>query len=131
MIDADLIYVDLKTGYNDNGPAWIGFAGYSKTGATLYFNGKAFKSLKGLGISANYYEVETDHQYWISGVKRNGWDRHWAGGGSVQIDGIAIEQYLAETGFSELPRDLIPTKLSPSEFSQEHHKRENKLLDTE
>lgn len=130
-MDADLIYVELKSGYSDNGPAWIGFAGRSKSGATIYFDGKAFKSLKGSGISANYYEAESGDQYWISGVKRDGWDRHWAGNGSVQIDEDAIEQYLAETGFSKLPRDLKPAKLAPSEFTQVQHGRENKPLDTE
>ena len=48
-----LMYVELKSGFNHDGPAWIGFAGSSKSGATIYFDGKSFKSLKGTGISAN------------------------------------------------------------------------------
>jgi hypothetical protein len=29
-----LMYVELKTGFNDDGPAWIGKAFFSKTGKT-------------------------------------------------------------------------------------------------
>ena len=38
-----LKYIELKTGYNDNGPAWIGRVKVSKSGCTLYFNGRALK----------------------------------------------------------------------------------------
>lgn len=124
-----LIYVELKTGYGHSGPAWIGFAGYSKSGATVYFDGKAFKSLRGEGITANYYEVESDDEYWISGVKKNGQDRHWAGGGDIEIDETAIGPYLSAMGLSKLPRNILPTSLAPSEFTQELHESENEVFD--
>ncbi len=120
-----LIYVELKTGHDDNGPGWIGFAGSSKSGATIYFNGKAFKSLKGSSFSANYYEAESGDEYWISGVKKNGQDRHWAGSGKVEIDEDAIAPYLELVNLSALPSNIVPTRLEPSEFNQEHHDREN------
>jgi hypothetical protein len=31
------MYIELKTGYQDNGPAWIGRVKFSKTGQTIYF----------------------------------------------------------------------------------------------
>jgi hypothetical protein len=99
-----LIYVELKSGYGDDGPAWIGKAEFSKSGRTIYFNGKAFKSLKGNGISGNYYDLETDDEYWISGIKKNGEDRHWAGSGKVMIDESVIEEYLELTGNSKLDK---------------------------
>lgn len=99
-----LMYVELKTGYGDDGPAWIGKAEFSKTGRTIYFNGKAFKSLKGNGISGNYYDLETDDEYWISGIKKNGKDRHWAGSGKVMIVESVIEEYLELTGSSRLDK---------------------------
>ena len=34
----DLMYIELKTGYSDDGPAWIGYVKASKSGKTLYFN---------------------------------------------------------------------------------------------
>ncbi len=33
-----LRYIELKSGYSDNGPAWIGYVTPSKTGRTIYFN---------------------------------------------------------------------------------------------
>ncbi|WP_052123445.1 hypothetical protein [Flavobacterium beibuense] len=56
-------YIELKSGYSDNGPAWIGLVTFSKTGRTVYFNGKAFKSLKAKGISGNHYDLETGEEY--------------------------------------------------------------------
>ncbi len=32
-------------------------------------------------------------EYWISGVKQDGHDRHWAGSGTVEIDDDAAEEY--------------------------------------
>lgn len=125
----DLIFVELKSGYNDNGPAWIGFAGSSKSGATMYFDGKSFKSLKGSGVCGNFYETISGDEYWISGIKKNGQDRHWAGSGKVEIDEPAVESYLAVMGLSKLPRNIVQTVLAPSEFSQELHEMENEVLD--
>jgi hypothetical protein len=74
-----LMYVELKTGYSDKGPAWIGRAFFSKTGKTIYFNGLVF--LKGERHSAgNHLEYITGDSYWVSGVKKDRKDRHWAGG---------------------------------------------------
>lgn len=120
-----LIYVELKSGYNDDGPAWIGFVGSSKSGATVYFNGKAFKSLKGAGVQGNYYDLETGEEYWISGVKNDGQDRHWAGSGKIEIDKAAIDSYLTRMGLAALPRNLVPVQLASSESSPELHEREN------
>jgi hypothetical protein len=87
------MYIEQKTGYSDDGPAKIGCVEFSKTGRTIYYRGRAFRSLKGQGISANYYDVENGDQYWISGPKRNKEDRHWAGSGPVEIDDDAREEY--------------------------------------
>ena len=42
-----LRYVELKSGHSDNGPAWIGYVTESKSGRTLYFNGRGLMKLKG------------------------------------------------------------------------------------
>lgn len=34
----ELKYIELKTSYSDNGPAWIGYVEFSKSGQTIYFN---------------------------------------------------------------------------------------------
>ncbi len=87
------MYVELKTGHNDNGPAWIGRVSFSKTGQTIYYRGKSLRRITGGGVSANYRDVETGEQYWISGVKKNREDRHWAGAGPVLIDEDVRAEY--------------------------------------
>ena len=89
------MYVELKTGYNDNGPAWIGRVTFSKTGQTIYSRGKSLRKIAGGGITANYRDVETGEEYWISGVKKNREDRHWAGAGAVEVDDDIREEYEA------------------------------------
>lgn len=97
-----LRYIELKSGYRDNGPAWIGRVVLSRTRTTVYFNGRALKRAKGGGASGNYYDVETGQEYWVSGVKRNGEDRHWAGSGRVLVEAAAVEEYLALRGLPAL-----------------------------
>ncbi len=89
----DIRYIELKTGYNDNGPAWIGNVKESKSGKTIYFNDHAFQKYH--GAYSNYIDIETGDEYWISRVKKNGEDRHWAGSGKITIDRKVIDEYLA------------------------------------
>ena len=102
---SELKYVELKTGYGDNGPAWIGMAEFSKSGRTVYFNGKALKNSNAQGIAGNYYDIENGDEYWISGVKKNGADRHWAGGGKIMIDRNVIDLYLSLVDFNVLDKN--------------------------
>ena len=70
-----LRYIELKSGHSDNGPAWIGYVSLSKTGRTVYFNGRGLMKLKGQrrGESGgNYVDMETGESFWVSGVKKNG-----------------------------------------------------------
>lgn len=123
-----LIYVELKSGHGDSGPAWIGIAGASKSGSTIYLNGEAFKSLKGSGIGANYYNVVNGDQYWISGIKKNNQDRHWAGDGDIVIDSDAVPAYLKEMGYSKLPKNLKVETLIPAKQREEHSELEHQDL---
>jgi hypothetical protein len=43
----------------------------------------------------NYVDMETGESFWVSGVKKNGEDRHWAGSGKVMIEAAAVPDYLA------------------------------------
>lgn len=92
----NILYIELKSGYSDNGPAWIGKVKYSKSGHTIYFNDKGFQ--RSPRIAGNYTDVETRQEYWISGVKKNGADRHWAGSGRIMIDRKVVDEYLKITG---------------------------------
>ncbi|PKM95598.1 MAG: mannose-1-phosphate guanylyltransferase [Firmicutes bacterium HGW-Firmicutes-1] len=91
-----ILYIELKSGYSDDGPAWIGIVKYSKSGQTIYFNNKGFQ--QSADISSNYKDIETGERYWISGVKKNGEDRHWAGSGKIMIDRDIVDEYLQITG---------------------------------
>jgi hypothetical protein len=42
----------------------------------------------------NYSDMETGESFWVSGVKKNGQDRHWAGSGKVLIEAAAVSDYL-------------------------------------
>ena len=85
-------YVELKSGHNDDGPAWIGWVQFSKTGRSIYYRGLTLRRTPGLGF-ANHIDVRTGDQYWVSGVKRDGQDRHWAGHGEVHVDEDALAEY--------------------------------------
>jgi hypothetical protein len=102
MSSPKLLYIELKTGHGDSGPAWITRARLSASGRTVYFNGKALKRSRGQGIQGNHYDLETGDEYWISGVKKNGQDRHWAGAGKVRIDRAVVDEYLAFIGRTQL-----------------------------
>ena len=86
-----VMYVELKIG--DSGPAWIGWVKFSKTGTTVYYRGKELRRVRGGGVSGNHVDVDTGDEYWVSGVKKNGQDRHWAGSGAVVIDDDAADEY--------------------------------------
>ena len=99
----EIRYIELKTGYNDNGPAWIGQVKLSKSGQSIYFNGKTFKKCH--GVYANYYEVGTGDEYWISKVKKDGTDRHWVGSGKIMVDSSIHAEYLEIIGEKTLNKN--------------------------
>lgn len=100
----ELVYGELKTRQSDRGPAWIGLAERSKSGKTVYFNDQAFQSLKGRGTGANHVDLESGDEYWISGVKRDRTDRHWAGSGPIMVERRALAEYLKAVGLEALPK---------------------------
>jgi hypothetical protein len=75
-----------------SGPARIGRVSFSKTGKSLYYAGKIFQSLRGSGFKANYFDVDTHEQYWISGPKKNGADGLY-GPRPTSIDADVREEY--------------------------------------
>ena len=119
----ELMYIELKTGYADNGPAWIGFVMTSKTGKTIYFNDHAFQKCS--SCNANYYDVESGEEYWISGVKKRESNRHWAGSGKIMIDSRAVAPYLELIGERTLPQSLYTVIELEDSFPVE---RVNRLL---
>ncbi|WP_223148956.1 hypothetical protein [Aquimarina sp. RZ0] len=146
----EIKYIELKSGFSDNGNAWIGLVSFSKSGKTIYFNGKAFQSLNGMGINGNYFDLESGDEYWISGVKKDMTDRHKFGGGKIFVEKRILNDYLKIVGKSELPKsdyeltqvetekpierinELENEKTQSTEFDSDlYFKKPNELTDKE
>ena len=131
-----LRYIELKSGFQNNGPAWVGRVSLSRSRTTVYFNGRAFKKTKGGGVSGNYFDIESGEEYWVSGIKRNGEDRHWAGSGRILIEASAVEEYLALRNLQaldltryEITESVVQTDIA--KFREIENHSEWKLYDEE
>lgn len=118
-----LRYIELKSGHSDNGPAWIGHVTLSKTGRTLYFNGRGLMKLKGQRrgeAGGNYIDMETGESFWVSGVKKNGHARHWAGSGKVFVEAAAVAEYLKTIGAETLDKNRyeITDSIRPTDINK-------------
>ena len=102
----DLMYIELKTGYSDDGPAWIGYVRTSKSKKTIYFNDHAFQKYN--GNYSNYIDIENGDEYWISGLKKKE-EQIVIGQGveKIMIDRRAVNEYLAIIGEEKLPLNLF------------------------
>lgn len=125
-----LRYVELKSGYADNGPAWIARVTPSRSGKALYFGGRLLKRGGGQGIGGNYLDAETGEEYWVSGVKKDGRDRHSNGSGRVAIEAGVVSEYLALVGRPSLDKatfDVVPDFEPPDR--ERTHALENRKLE--
>jgi len=85
-----IMYIENKS-EGISGDAVIGRVTFSKSGRTLIYKDRKFRSLKGKGFKANYYDIATGEEFWISGCKKDGTDRLYAG--STKIDEDVKEEY--------------------------------------
>ena len=90
---ARIMYIEKK-GDGISGPARIGRVTFSKSGKSLYYRGRMFRSLKGHGFKSNFFDAESGEHYWISGCKRDGGDRLYSG--TVEIDNDVRDEYWRE-----------------------------------
>jgi hypothetical protein len=104
------MYIEYK-GSGLNGTARIGRVTFSRTGSTLHYGGKSFQSLKG-GYKANYLDVETGEQFWISGPRKDGTDRLYKSDWPVEIDEDVREEYWTEIRKRPELKDQTSTSLS-------------------
>ena len=88
-----IMYIENKSG-GLNGPARIGRVRFSKSGRSLYYGDQMFQSLTIRGFKANYFEAESGDEYWISGCKKQGGDRLYAG--VIEIDDDVRDEYWTE-----------------------------------
>ena len=87
-----VMYIESKAG-GLTGPARIGRVTFSKSGATLYYAGRAFQSLKGSGFKSNYFELETGDAYWISGPRKDGQDSLYPTHVAPVVDADVHDEY--------------------------------------
>jgi len=78
------------------GVARIGRVTFSKTGKTLTYRGLKFQSLKGAGFKANYVELDSGEEYWITGCKQRGSNWLYGERVSVEIDEDVRAAYWCE-----------------------------------
>jgi hypothetical protein len=95
-----IMYIERKAGQL-TGEARIGRVTFLKTGRTIYYRGKAFRRLK--GFKANYYEVESGEEYWISGPHKDGLDRPYGERVRIEIDEDVREEYW--TSIRQMPKN--------------------------
>lgn len=86
------MYIENKSGSLDNAGR-IGRVYFSKTGQSLYYAGRTFRSLKGNGFKANYFDVATGEHFWISGPRKHGNVRLYGGNAGVEVDPDVVEAF--------------------------------------
>ncbi|MBK6985850.1 MAG: 1-deoxy-D-xylulose-5-phosphate synthase [Bacteroidetes bacterium] len=97
MASTRIMYIENKNGVNDLiGDARIGRVTFSKTGKSIHYNGRTFQTLSGTGFKANYFDVETGGNYWISGCHKDGNDRLYGERLPIYIDDDVREEYWLE-----------------------------------
>lgn len=52
----------------------------------------------------NYVDMVSGEAFWVSGVKKNGAGRHWAGSGRVLVEAAALSDYLKVIGTKALDK---------------------------
>lgn len=102
MAKKRLLFIEQRPEKGELAPAWIGRGALSKSGRTVYFNGKALKRLEGRAVDASHRCLETGEQYWIANVTKDGSDRQWVNSEPVMVDAGVLEEYLAFRGLTEL-----------------------------
>ena len=101
-VAARVMFVQMKTGHDiDKGPAWISVVRFNRTWKTAKWHDKTLRRWPGL-FDANFYDVDTNEEYWISGPRRDMRDTRYS---SVRptIDDDAQAAYEAFLDGSPLP----------------------------
>ena len=72
------MFIQLKTGHDtDKGPAWISWVRFNKSWKTASWHGKTLRRWPSMS-DANFYDVETHEEYWLSGPHRDRTDTRYS-----------------------------------------------------
>jgi hypothetical protein len=88
-----IMYIESKPD-GVSGPGRIGRVTFSKSGKSLYYQGRRYEVKKSGGFKTNYFDSENREEVWISGCKKKGGDRLYPG--SIEIDEDVREEYWTE-----------------------------------
>ena len=101
----ELMYIELKTGYSDDGPAWIGYVQTSNTRKTFISMIMLFRRI--LVTMQTIWTLRMVKNIGFPELKKEESNRHWAGHGKIMIDRRAVDDYLTLIGEKELPSNLF------------------------
>jgi hypothetical protein len=97
-----VMFVQLKTGHNlDRGPSWIGWVDFNRSWVTARYRGRELRRAQRMW-DANFYDVETGEQFWLSGPKRDRTDTRY-GPATTEVDPDVREVYEAFLAGAPLP----------------------------
>jgi hypothetical protein len=73
-----VMFVQLKTDHEiDRGPAWISRVRFNRSWKTASWHGRTLRRARGL-FDANFYDVETGEEFWLSGPHRDRADTRYS-----------------------------------------------------
>lgn len=84
------MWIEYK-GQDIVGPARIGWTEVSDRGRRIDYRDQTFRTLRGAGFKANFYDTETGERYWISGCRKDGRDALY--NTDVEVDDDALQEY--------------------------------------
>jgi hypothetical protein len=120
-------YIEHKPAeHTDHGKAWIAHVWPSSSGKTLYSNNIALKRFS--GNDCNHFDLVTGEEYWVSGVKKRGSNRHWAGGGPIQIEQSLVEWYDEHVKYKDFCELIVIPDLPKPDISR-FNSMENRKMD--
>lgn len=97
-----VMFVQLKTGHDiDKGPAWISVVHFNRTWKTATWHGRTLRRWPGM-FDANFFDIETKEEYWVSGPHRDGGDTRYSSINPI-VDTDAQEAYDAFLAGAALP----------------------------
>jgi hypothetical protein len=85
-----IMYIECKA-ESLNGYARIGRVSFSKSGLSIRYRDQEFFRIR--GFKANYREVSSRDEYWISGPRRDGEDRLYVSNIPIEIDDDVRDEY--------------------------------------
>lgn len=104
-----IMYIEDKS-EGLSGSARVGRVRLSKSGRTLRYGGKEFRSLNGAGFKSNFYDVETGDRFWISSPRKDGLDRLYNERVPVFIDEDVREEYWTDIRQQPEKKDRTTTQ---------------------